>query len=79
MSIWHDQINEEINTTYKYDDESDGDSDATSGDVPVVPESDVVVVDTAQPPRKAKKSAFDKLYNDSSSSEEEGGNLLDYM
>ena len=71
LFIWHDQINEEINTTYKYDDESDGDSDATSGDV--------VAVDTAQPPRKAKKSAFDKLYNDSSSSEEEGGNLLDYM
>jgi hypothetical protein len=68
-------------STYKYDDESESESDGeeATGEVEVKK-----VHETALPTvtaKKTKKSAFDKLYNASSSEEEdeEEGGLLDYM
>mmetsp|Transcript_5014 Transcript_5014/g.9463 ORF Transcript_5014/g.9463 Transcript_5014/m.9463 type:complete len:460 (+) Transcript_5014:29-1408(+) len=86
-----EEINEVVSSkamtsTYQYDDDSDGESDACN-DTEVTSKLDQVDNKVDTPPAvaksktkaKAKKSVFDKLYKDSSSSEDEGASVMDYL
>ena len=58
---------------YEYDDAQNSEDDEKSDGDKIISADDVPV----RANKKAKKSAFDKLYNDDSSSDE--GNLMDYI